>query len=238
MENKQINANEIQEKLNLFLKDTGWDILLRTFLQSQDMTNILNYLIREVDSGKRFTPPIKYLFNAFKESELNNTNVVIIGQDPYPRINAADGIAFSCSLLDKPEKSHVIINNAIDKTVYGGSGYVLHNDLRFWCKQGVLLLNSALTTTIGKPGSHCEIWKPFIAYIMDMISYNRPDMLFVFVGRKAAEFSDLLPENQPKLFCSHPASAAYAGMQDWDCNDVFNKINEYLKSVNKKEIQW
>jgi uracil DNA glycosylase len=60
----------------------------------------------------------------------------------------------------------------------------------------------------------------------------------VFFGRKAAEFSDLLPENQPKLFCSHPASAGYAGMHEWNCNDVFNKINDYLKSINKPEIKW
>lgn len=238
MDNKQINANEVQEKLNVFLKDTGWDVLLRTFLQSQDMTNILNYLIREVNSGKRFTPPIKYLFNAFKETELNNANVVIIGQDPYPRINVADGIAFSCSITDKPEKSHIIINEAIDRTVYGSSGYVLPNDLRCWSKQGILMLNSAFTTVINKPGSHCEIWKPFVSYLIDIISANKPDTLFVFMGKKAAEFSDLLPEEQPKLFCSHPASAAYAGIQEWDCNDVFNKINQYLKSINKKEIIW
>ena len=33
----------------------------------------------------------------------NKTNVVILGQDPYPQLGVADGIAFSCSKKDRIE---------------------------------------------------------------------------------------------------------------------------------------
>ena len=28
---------------------------------------------------------------------------------------------------------------------------------------------------------------------------------------------------------SHPASAAYDKLAEWDCNDMWNKINKYLE---------
>ena len=34
-------------------------------------------------------------------------------------------------------------------------------DLTPWTRQGVLLLNTALTVREGEAGSHCDIWQPF-----------------------------------------------------------------------------
>jgi uracil DNA glycosylase len=49
---------------------------------------------------------------------------------------------------------------------------------------------------------------------------------------------DLLDDSQVILRASHPASAAYAKEKQWDCNDIFNKINEKLEDNDYTKILW
>jgi uracil-DNA glycosylase len=115
--------------------------------------------------------------------------------------------------------------------------YVGNPDLSPWVEQGVLMLNSALTTTIGKPGTHQELWQPFMAYLLDILTHNKDGLVYVFLGKKAQEFADMIPDSNHKIMVSHPASAAYNGSK-WDCNDMWNKINNYLDEKGEKPISW
>ena len=45
------------------------------------------------------------IFNAFKGLKPEDVKVLIIGQDPYPEIGRADGLAFSFGNGDKPKDS-------------------------------------------------------------------------------------------------------------------------------------
>jgi len=231
---QEINIQEISQKLYDKVKDKGWN-KLRTFLLSSDMDDILEALVKEVEQGKRFTPPVKSLFTALEKCPLDNVKVVIIGQDPYPQLGVADGIAFSCSNTGKIEKSLQYMHNSIVETVNGE--YVGSPDLSPWAEQGVLLLNSALTTTIGKPGTHQELWQPFVAYLLDILTHYKDGLVYVFLGRKAQEFADMVPDTNYKIMVSHPASAAYNGSK-WDCNDMWNQINNYLDEKGQQPISW
>lgn len=111
-------------------------------------------------------------------------------------------------------------------------------DLTKWANQGILMLNSALTTTIGKPGSHQEIWKPFTAALIDHLIWSRQEMIFVFLGKRAQEYAEMIPDNFYKIFATHPASAAYTGQAEWDCNDLWNKINNQLEKNGQKKINY
>ena len=99
-------------------------------------------------------------------------------------------------------------------------------------------LNSALTTTVSKPGTHQLVWKPFIAYLLDHLVWNKPNLIYVFMGKKAQDFADLIPDNNYKIMVSHPASAGYNGDAEWDCNDMWNKINKYLEQNGQQRISW
>jgi len=127
--------------------------------------------------------------------------------------------------------------NAINKTVYNQEvnpdDFPL--DLKVWSNQGVLLLNSALTTVVGKAGKHVDLWKPFMCYLLDMLKDE--DIIFVFLGSQAAKYEPLVDQTKV-LKAMHPAAAVYNKEKEWDCNDVFNKVNEILKLKNKKEIVW
>jgi uracil-DNA glycosylase len=230
-----VNIQEVQDKLYDKLKESGWSAKLKTFLLSNDMSKVLSTLLKEAQDNKRFTPKVKDVFNAFIACPYDNTRVVFLGQDPYPTINSADGLAFSCSRVPV-QKSLEYMQESIKKTAI--PGYIGEKDLIGWANQGVLLLNSAFTTTIGKPSSHQMLWKGFTAQVLDSLIWEKPGLIYVFLGKKAQEFADLIPDNNYKIMVSHPASAAYSNLTEWDCEDMWNKINKYLEQDGGKRISW
>lgn len=233
-----VNLQDVKEKLYKKLEISGWDEKLKSFLLGTDMDKVLDILLKEAMDGKRFTPPMKHLFRAFEECPYDKVNVVIIGQDPYPQLETADGLAFSCSLKDKPEVSLMHILKAIKESVpeeFQDPNPT--NNLDRWAKQGVLLLNSAFTCTIGKPGTHYLLWRPFLVNVLDSMIWSKPDMIYVFLGKKAQDYMDLIPDTGCKIAVEHPAAAGYKG-SNWDYGDMFNKINDCLEKLNKPKIIW
>jgi uracil-DNA glycosylase len=148
-------------------------------------------------------------------------------------------LAFSCSLTQKPQPSLQHIFHSVEETIH--QGYPTHQDpdLKRWAKQGVLLLNTALTCQIDKVGSHYHIWKDFIAYLMDMLNLTNTGLIFILMGKKAQELESYIGPNHHILKTTHPASASY-NKGVWDCEDVFNKANELIEGMNGKTycIKW
>lgn len=232
-----VDIEQVRKKLYENLKSSGWGDKLKTFILSSDFEKILLTLLDEVKAGKRFTPPLKQVFRAFECCDMSKLRVVMIGQDPYPQPYVADGIAFSCSNIGKPEASLKYIFKALEETVYP-EGYLWDPDLARWSNQGVLMLNSAFTTQMNKTGTHYALWESFLIFLFDYLNVNHPGLVYVFLGKKAQEWADTIADNNFKLFCSHPASAAYQNLERWDCNDVFNKTNEILSNQNNEKIIW
>lgn len=233
-----VNLEEIKYKLYEKLKPSGWGLKLRAFILSSDFDKILKTLLKDAQEGKRFTPQIKQIFRAFEECPYDNLKVVIIGQDPYPQIGIADGIAFSCSNTKNIEASLRYMFKEIEDTIPNPDGYTWDPDLRRWSNQGVLLLNSAFTTTVGKIGQHYNIWQPFMAHVLDQLMCYNTGLIYVFMGKKAQEWSESVSENNYKLMCSHPASAFHNSLDRWDSGDIFNKISDLSYKQFKEKIIW
>ena len=231
-----VNSQEFREQIYKKLEPTGWNTALRMFIKSNEFIRLIDRLKDDVVLDKRFTPTFKYVFKAFEECHYKDTRVIILGQDPYPQINVADGLAFSCSRQNKAEKSLQYIHSAIQKTVENAQPSV--NNLQYLADQGVLLLNTALTTQIGKPGTHQEYWKPFMAHLLDYVRMDNPNIVYLLLGKKAEFWEDLIDQPNNVVKASHPASAAYAKQHEWDCNDCFNKVNEILVSKELPEVNW
>lgn len=240
---QKLTPEEYAKKLYEMLKPSGWHNLLKGFLLSEDFVHIMKVLENCVDEGQRFTPPLKQVFRAFMECPLDTVKVIMVGQDPYPQIGVADGIAFSCGNTRRMQPSLKFIFKAINKTVYSDKHdfTTFDPDLKRWSNQGVLMLNTALTTEIDKIGKHVAIWDPFIKYVIDMLNSQDKDYIWVLMGKQAQYNEDMIDNvlsNTQILKCSHPASAAYRKDEDWDCNDVFRYTNECLSYNNKSEIVW
>ena len=222
-----IDINELRDSANDKLEDSGWAPMLSPFINGLDFDLIVEKLVSLVNAERRFTPRFKDIFNGFKECQYDNLKCIIVGQDPYPQLGVADGIAFSCSRKGKAEKSLQYINKA------AGTDHV---DLRCWANQGVLLINTAFTCEVNSIGSHYDLWKPFSRYIFENINRHNKNIPVILMSKKA-ETWEILLNNQKIYKVSHPASAAYRG-GEWDCNDVFNKVNIDLEKQGITCIEW
>lgn len=236
---QEINIEEIKNKLVEKLKPSGWATKLRGFIQSSDFDKIIQKLWDKRTIKKRFTPPLKLVFRAFEECPIDKLKVVIIGQDPYPYFNVADGLAFSCSITGRPQASLKHIFQQIDQTVYPEELPDHDPDLTRWAEQGILLLNKALTTEMDKIGTDYDIWEDFIAFVVDTLNLTSSGLIFVLLGSKAQELEALIGDNHYILKAAHPASAAHNNGV-WDCKDIFNTINNILERNNGKDytITW
>ena len=204
-----MTLKDIQMKLYEKLVSSGWGGKLKMFLLSDEFYQILSILHNNSQNNKRFTPIIKDMFRAFAECPYNDLKVVIVGQDPYPQAGVADGISFSCSYTQKVQPSLRYIFKEIEDSVYPEEGYRWDPDLSRWSKQGVLMLNTALTCEVTKIGSHIDFWKPFITHLFALYSTHHPGIINVFLGKKALEWHHNVPKENYKFFTTHPASAAY-----------------------------
>lgn len=222
-----IDINELRDSANDKLQDSGWAPMLTPFINGLDFDLIVERLVSLVNAERRFTPRFKDIFNGFKECNYSDLKCIIVGQDPYPQLGVADGIAFSCSRKGKAEKSLQYINKAIDTD---------HTDLRCWANQGVLLINTAFTCEVNSIGSHYDLWKPFSRYIFENINRHKKNIPVILMGKKAEAWETML-NNQKIYKVTHPASAAYRG-GEWDCNDVFNKVNQELEKQDIPCIEW
>ena len=234
-----VDLVEIKEKLIEKLRPSGWATKLKSYIQSSDFDKILLELYNLREDGKRFTPPLKQVFRAFEECPSENLKVIMIGQDPYPQIGVADGLAFSCGNTKKPQPSLKNIFEAVETTVYQEWPTYQDPDLTRWANQGVLLLNRALTCEIDKVGSHYDIWNDLLMYVLDILNFTSSGLIFVLLGAKAQELETLIGPNHYIIKASHPASVAYT-KTTWDCNDLFNKVNDIIEKNNGKpfKIDW
>lgn len=235
---KTLDLNEIKDKIYEKLKPSGWARVLHGFIYSKDFDDIVMELFKQTRDGKRFTPTIKDWFRAFEECPYNDLKVVIVGQDPYPGLYHADGIAFSLKNRETIQPSLEYMFNAINKTVYNSSNFCTNTDLTRWSNQGMLLFNTALTTNIGKSGQHFLIWRSFTAYVFDWLTWNCSGLVYIYMGKKAEEWSDCVNDNNYKFFVTHPASASYNNAEEWDCKNVFQQTSDLVKKNFNFDIEW
>jgi len=232
-----MEIEQIKQKMFDKLEPSGWGKVFKSFIFSSEFEKILTKLWDLSNENSRFAPTLKQVFRAFEECPYDKLQVVIIGQDPYPQLGVADGISFSCSNTNKLQPSLKFILQEVDRTVYGNHVISEDLDLKRWSNQGILMLNTALTVEIGKIGSHYDIWKPFTAYLFDYLNNNNSGLIYVYMGKKAEEWSEVTNDNNYKFNVKHPASAAYNGSK-WDSNDIFNKISKLVKENNGNNIIW
>ena len=239
---EKLTPEQIKLKLIDKLRPSGWANLLKGHLQSDDFQRLIDFLITENQEGRRFTPSLKQMFRAFELCPLDTTKVVMIGQDPYPQPLVADGIAFSCGNTKKPEASLRYILGAIERTVPFEDQDVVDSetrcDLSRWSSQGVLCINSALSAEMHKPGKHVKEWVPFMEYLIDMINFSQSGLVWVLMGKQAQSYESLIGDHHTVITSTHPAYAAYMKAKEWECNDIFNKVNQQLLDYKKQKIRW
>jgi len=235
---KKLDIEDIKNKLYEKLKESGWDIKLRSYIYSSDFDNIIKQLARLSLDGKRFTPPLSKIFNSFIECPLDKLKVVIVSSDPYSQFGIADGIAFSCGNTLEKQPPLIAILDEINKDVYFNKPKSIEPNLARWSRQGVLLLNTALTTTVNRNNQHYAIWKSFMAYLFDYLTWNVNGLVYIYMGKEASNWADGVNDNNYKYHVSNPSLVGYDKTTTWDSKNVFNKTNKILEKNYGTKIIW
>jgi uracil-DNA glycosylase len=199
--------------------------------------------------GNNYTPAPECVLR-FTRFPLNTLKVVILGQDPYPAAGVAIGRAFEVGGLtgwDQPFRQASLKN--IVRAVYGaygGNPYACYSDIiraakqggfslappdklfASWEEQGVLLLNTALTTPIGVPGGHIDIWRGFSERLIGFISENMPNAYWFLWGNHAQSFSSYI-KSGVKFHSRHPMLCSEKWQDDFLKNPCFKETAHLIK---------
>ena len=220
----------------------SWTILY-PFFESSEWTKIKEAI--KPDFSKT-TPEVGVWFRAFKECRYTDLKVVWLGLSPYfttdqyTKKNTADGLAFSTDTKHTVPPSLFHLYKGYEWDQFDGINLNLarHNNLEFLANQGVLLLNSALTTTYGSAESHLEIWRPFIKYVIQVLNKEKSGLIYCGFGKVANELLTFVDKEKNTVFeREHPAAAAYRG-NNWKHDKLFTKVDDELIKQGKETISW
>ena len=181
-------------------------------------------------------PEYDNTFKAFELCPLDKLKVVIIGQDCYHGPNQAIGVAFGVNITEKIPPS---LRNILKEVKNDIGKYNTDINLYHWARQGVLLLNSALTVAEKKPGSHITEWKNFTNKLVNEISLHKKGIIFCLWGNQSKNKANLI-ENKDKhliLHATHPSPLS-ANRGGWFGNKHFSIINNYLEQRYDVKIDW
>ena len=184
-------------------------------------------------------PSIKDVFKAFKLCPYNNCRVVFIGQDPYPQRGVAQGVLFGNS-SDTPENKLSPSLQIIKESVINFE--IPHNLITFdptlesWAKQGILMINSALTTEVGKIGVHMIKWRPFMIAFLKQMSMINPGIIYVLFGSQAQILEPYINKNNYVLKIEHPAYFARTNKKM--PYHIWKDINKILYDLYGERIEW
>lgn len=184
-------------------------------------------------------PNIKDVFKAFKLCPYNKCRVIFVSQDPYPQKGVAQGVLFGNS-SDTPENKLSPFLQIIKESVINFE--IPHNLITFdpslesWAKQGILMINSALTTEVGKIGVHMMKWRPFMIAFLKQMSMINPGIIYVLFGSQAQVLEPYINKNNYVLKIEHPAYFARTNKKM--PYHIWKDINKILYDLYGEKIEW
>ena len=165
-----------------------WYPLLYKFMSSSTMDNILKTTVLEPKrKGKIVYPEVSKIFRCFKECEYQNLKLVWVGQDPYHN-GQATGLCMAMNPLENkvPKSLKILMKQLEDEFPEAEPDYSFVS----WAKQGMLLINTAITVEAELPGIHLNYWKPFSEYLFKELSEHNTGIIYILLGKKAVEYKN------------------------------------------------
>ncbi len=245
---------ENDEKLSLeyrekFLTENGIHKDYLEFFTVDRVSEIENFIRRMEIQKVKFVPKRENIFRAFSDS-ISSRKVCLLGKDPYFQPNVATGLSFEVkknSWMD-PEVNTSLKNmlkliyktymgtikdiNEIRNEIESNKFVILQPDKIFgnWKEQGVLLINSALTTIENEAGRHHKFWNTFTEDLIEFLSTKNSEIIFLLWGKDAQIFEKNI-KNDKIIKHNHPA---ICGNLENEADFMNGKSFELTKDV----IEW
>ena len=216
--------------------DETWLEVLAPELRQPYMQELKKFLQQEKQAKEVIYPASDKIFNAFNLTPFDEVKVVILGQDPYHGVGQAHGLSFSVPDGITPPPS---LKN-IFKELHSDIGIQITNNgnLTAWAKQGILLLNSALSVRHKQPASHKERgWEKFTDAVIDKLNLYHAQLVFMLWGSYAQNKGKLIDRDK-HLVIESPHPSPFAAHRGFFGSKPFSKTNAYLSEHAKQPINW
>lgn len=212
-----------------------WEQILR----SEFDKDYMKFIARELTRTKDLCPAAEDIFNAYKLTAPEDVKVVILGQDPYPTAGMAHGLSFSTLGTKLPASLRVIFDELVDSGI--SSKRRTNYNLTDWAEQGVLMLNTILTTNKGSALAHSTWgWQNFTSKTLEYLKLSQQPVVFLLWGKAAFNTYRAIVngQNNFELVSCHPAAQLYGGANKFVGNKHFVRTNEILVENNLSPIVW
>jgi uracil-DNA glycosylase len=144
----------------------------------------LNHFVAHAREHSQVFPEAGEVFTALRLCPLDQTRVVILGQDPYHGPGQAHGLSFSVRDEMKLPPSLRNMFKELDSDL--GIPPAKRGDLTAWAAQGVLMLNAVLTVRASEANSHQKQgWERFTDAVINAVNEHCEHVVFVLWGRPA-----------------------------------------------------
>lgn len=179
-------------------------------------------------------PPSELVFAALEACPPDVVRAVILGQDPYHTPGKADGLAFSIpnhfggrldSLGNIFKELEADLGAKRDRT-----------DLSDWARQGVLLLNTALTVPRGAAKAHAKLgWTALVRQVLARLDHS-PRAFLLWGGPAQGFAADL--RHPAHLIHLSPHPSPLSAHRGFFGSRPFSTVNQWLMERGEPEINW
>jgi uracil-DNA glycosylase len=214
------------------LVDPGWAKALEPV--ADRIAAMGDFLRAEIAAGRTYLPAGPNVLRAFQQP-FDDVRVLIVGQDPYPTPGMAVGLSFAVDPQVRNLPGSLV-------NIYREMGQDLgcpppsNGDLTPWTRQGVLLLNRALTTAPGKPAAHRgKGWEQVTEQAIRALAARGGPLVAILWGRDARNLRPLLSD-YPAIESAHPspmsADRGFFGSRP------FSRANDLLIKQGAQPVDW
>lgn len=177
-------------------------------------------------------PKREQIFRVF-EMDVNEIKILILGQDPYHNPNQANGLSFSVNDGITIPRSLKNIYKEL-QIEFPERKYIFNSgNLERWFKaEKIFLLNASLSVIKNKPASHMKLWSEFTDNIIEYISKENDNCVFLLLGNFAKSKQKFILNKNNIVTGVHPSP--FSANRGFFNSNVFKKIENKLTC----EVNW
>ena len=215
----------------------AWGALLQEETQKPYWRALSKRVDEAYETGEVF-PPREAIFSAFELTPPERVRVVILGQDPYHEPGQANGLAFSVNPGIKLPPSLQNIYKELESDL--GIPAVKTGDLTPWARQGVFLLNTALSVQVHKANSHKDFgWQAFTDAVIAALGSLPQPVACILWGAQAQKKAAIIRQSAyPRLILESPHPSPLSAYRGFFGSRPFSRANAFLLSCGFPAIDW
>jgi uracil-DNA glycosylase len=215
----------------------SWAAVVRAWRDSPAGQQLEAFVSARQAQGAAIYPAA--VLRALELTPREQVRVVILGQDPYHGPGQAEGLAFSVPRGVKLPPSLRNIFKELQRDL--GLGMPAHGHLGAWARQGVLLLNAALTVEDGRPAAHAKQgWEALTDGIVKTVASDDLPKAFMLWGAQAQAKTGMLAGARHLILAANhpsPLSARRGPVPFLGCGH-FSAANRFLAGAGSPPIDW